>query len=380
MAPPTHPGYPRLIAHNLGTKAVLAHTAITAACVSGLTTLELLREVADRVAAVVPYDSGAWMSLDPVTLAPTGSHLIGVDTIEATTALHLRFSENEVFVPDFLKLRDLARCETPVASLLQATDGEIERSARQREINAPMGIVDGARVVCRVNGASWGAASLGRFEGRPAYSVDELAFLAGIAEHIANGLRMALLTDAVTGGHELPEVPGLVILDEREQIESMTPEAHAWISQIPPDSNAGAELPASMYYIARHARLIADRQPDDARPAHARIRMQNGRWLLVRGTTLHPANGGERRSAVFLEPASAAQLAPLLVTLYGLSSREREVTEQLLHGLTTDEIAAKLFISRHTVRDHTKAIFGKLEVRSRPELTAKLAAEQRMAT
>ena len=56
------------------------------------------------------------------------------------------------------------------------------------------------------------------------------------------------------------------------------------------------------------------------------------------------------------------------------------MTEQLLHGLTTDEIAAKLFISRHTVRDHTKAIFGKLEVRSRPELTAKLAAEQRMAT
>ena len=79
---------------------------------------------------------------------------------------------------------------------------------------------------------------------------------------------------------------------------------------------------------------------------------------------------------MFLEPASPAQLAPLLVTLYELSSREREVTEQLLHGLTTEEIAAKLYISRHTVRDHTKAIFGKFGVRSRPELTAKLATER----
>jgi len=31
-----------------------------------------------------------------------------------------------------------------------------------------------------------------------------------------------------------------------------------------------------------------------------------------------------------------------------------------------------LFISRHTLSDHMKAIFGKLEVSSRPELTALL--------
>ncbi len=293
------------MSHNLGTKGLIAADAIAAACASGLTTLELLREVADRVASVVPYQSGAWMSLDPVTMAPTGSHLIGADSGEATMALHLRFSENEVFVPDYLKLRDLARTETPVASLLHATGGEIERSARQREINAPMGIVDELRAIFRINGASWGAASLGRFEGHPAYTADEVAFLASVGEHIANGLRLALLSEAAGGDRGLPDVPGLIIMGESEQIESLTPEAQAWISQIPPDGNGHAELPASIYYIARQARSLADGEAQGGRPAQARIRLRDGNWLLVRGTTLLRPGESERQSAVFLEPASA---------------------------------------------------------------------------
>ena len=44
----------------------------------------------------------------------------------------------------------------------------------------------------------------------------------------------------------------------------------------------------------------------------------------------------------------------------------------LLRGLPTADIAQMLFISRHTLSDHMKAIFGKLEVSSRPELTALL--------
>ena len=221
-----------------------------------------------------------------------------------------------------------------------------------------------------------GRRQLGRFEGHPAYTADEVAFLASVGEHIANGLRLALLSEAAGGDRGLPDVPGLIIMGESEQIESLTPEAQAWISQIPPDGNGHAELPASIYYIARQARSLADGEAQGGRPAQARIRLRDGNWLLVRGTTLLRPGESERQSAVFLEPASPAQLAPLLVTLYELSAREREVTEQLLHGLTTEEIAAKLYISRHTVRDHTKAIFGKFGVRSRPELTAKLATER----
>jgi DNA-binding NarL/FixJ family response regulator len=51
----------------------------------------------------------------------------------------------------------------------------------------------------------------------------------------------------------------------------------------------------------------------------------------------------------------------------------------LLRGLPIDAIAADLAISRRTVRDHAKAIFGKLGVTSRPELTAELYHEHALA-
>jgi DNA-binding CsgD family transcriptional regulator len=39
-----------------------------------------------------------------------------------------------------------------------------------------------------------------------------------------------------------------------------------------------------------------------------------------------------------------------------------------MQGLTTNEIAAKLYLSRFTVRDHTKAIYAKVGATSRAEL------------
>jgi DNA-binding CsgD family transcriptional regulator len=80
-----------------------------------------------------------------------------------------------------------------------------------------------------------------------------------------------------------------------------------------------------------------------------------------------------------IEPARRAELAPIVVELFGLTDRERQVTELLVRGLATDEIAQSLWLSRHTVRDHVKTIFAKLDVASRPELTAKLLAEQEPA-
>jgi DNA-binding NarL/FixJ family response regulator len=56
-----------------------------------------------------------------------------------------------------------------------------------------------------------------------------------------------------------------------------------------------------------------------------------------------------------------------------LSAREVEVLLLLDEHLTTDEIAARLFISEHTVRSHVKSLLRKLGVSSRRDALEQLA-------
>jgi DNA-binding CsgD family transcriptional regulator/PAS domain-containing protein len=51
-----------------------------------------------------------------------------------------------------------------------------------------------------------------------------------------------------------------------------------------------------------------------------------------------------------------------------LTSREHEILEQILRGLRVSTIAAKLFLSEHTVRNHLKSIHRKLGMHSTAEI------------
>ncbi len=51
----------------------------------------------------------------------------------------------------------------------------------------------------------------------------------------------------------------------------------------------------------------------------------------------------------------------------GLSDRERAVLELMAGGSTNPEIAGELHLSKHTVKEHTSAVFRKLGVRNRTE-------------
>jgi DNA-binding NarL/FixJ family response regulator len=55
----------------------------------------------------------------------------------------------------------------------------------------------------------------------------------------------------------------------------------------------------------------------------------------------------------------------------GLSGREREVMRLVATGATNREIAARLYLSPHTVKEHTSTIYRKLGVRNRAEAVKK---------
>jgi pimeloyl-ACP methyl ester carboxylesterase/DNA-binding CsgD family transcriptional regulator len=73
----------------------------------------------------------------------------------------------------------------------------------------------------------------------------------------------------------------------------------------------------------------------------------------------------------FLPAPAADEGGVATAGLPGLSGREREVLELIAHGLSNDEIAARLFRSTKTVRNHITRIFAKAGVTTRAQAIAR---------
>ena len=67
-------------------------------------------------------------------------------------------------------------------------------------------------------------------------------------------------------------------------------------------------------------------------------------------------------------------LPPASGGLAVLTDREREVLDHIARGRANKEIAARLNISQHTVDNHIRAIYEKLQVHNRTEAAAKYLA------
>jgi DNA-binding NarL/FixJ family response regulator len=118
-------------------------------------------------------------------------------------------------------------------------------------------------------------------------------------------------------------------------------------------------------------------------PATASPECASGR-VEARGSPAWPrayvAPTGPSATSPSSSPAQPAEIAPIIVEAHDLTEREQQISLLITKGASTAKIAARLFLSRHTVRDHIKAILHKVGVSSRGELVAKVFAEHYQPT
>jgi DNA-binding CsgD family transcriptional regulator len=355
----------------LGAKGAAAEAAIARLSLEGRPVLDFLERAAAPFRQAVPYSAGCWKTVDPQTLLWTG---FGIEDGGTGTmaAARWRFIENELLEPDYGKDRDLARHRIPVSTLHRETHGEPERSARYRLIHRTFGLGAELRAGFRAGEECWGIVALLRGHDEPDFTDQEIAFAARIGQHLGHGLRDALLREQAVAG--LPaRAPGVIVVGRDGSVRSLTDRAGFWLEQFPPDRHGGLELPAVVHAVARRACGAGGSHP--AGPSSARVLLTSGQWLTVQAASLRGDDPGPDAVAVTLAPASAAELEPLRLALYDLTPREREVAKLLIRGESNDEIARALWISRYTVKDHVKAVYAKLRVATRAELSAKLFYE-----
>ena len=84
--------------------------------------------------------------------------------------------------------------------------------------------------------------------------------------------------------------------------------------------------------------------------------------------TINRQSGPERGLSGVLKQVTRGPSLPALRELGGLTARQWEVVSRLLQGERVPTIAAEMFISQSTVRNHLSAIFERFGVHSQAEL------------
>lgn len=330
----------------------------------GLDLVTFWRESSEAVASAVSYYwAPCWYTLDPASLLVTSHFHEGVPEIPNEWLAH------EYYGDDINKLADVALSERGISTLHEATGGDPARSPRWHENIAYGGDQEMIAALRTQTGEVWGAVGLYREVGQPLFDREELKFIQAVAPHLAEGARRALLVGEAKDP-EGPSAPGLLVLSDDWDVESTTPGVERWLSELPDGDWKAGKLPSSVLSVAGRAMRTAEHPDEPGEIAVSRVLSRSGTWVVLHGTSLVAT--GSRRVAVIIEPAHPARISSLLMSAYGLTEREQDVTRLVLQGSSTAQIAERLVVSAHTVQEHLKSVFDKSGVRSRRDLVGKV--------
>lgn len=298
---------------------------------AGLDVTSFFDEASAVLALAVPngtddLESPQWYTLDPESQLITSDY--GGEGCDLDTNAVMRW---EYLEDDFNKYDEVLRHPRGVQTLHEVTGGEPGRSRIYREYMAAAGLAQEMLVSLRArNGVSWGTVRLNRAPGQPEFDSGEIEFMARVAPDLADGARRGLLVGEATDP-DLPDAPGLVVLDADGEIDSLGPGADRWIARLP-GRPVGGPLPASVASVASAA-LDAVRTTGSGSEATVRVSSFDGRWITVHGTVIRV--DGTLKAAIIIGPTHHDRITPLLMAIYGLTDREQEVTRLVLHGTST---------------------------------------------
>ena len=340
---------------------------------AGLDTATFVEELVASVQRAVPHVAACVATVDPATHLLTGTFkfgdLRGRDNNDHDWAL---VEYGDVDPTSFC---DLVHRDDPACGMWLETGGDIQRSTRLRDLIGPVfGYRDELRMVGRQHDRGWGAVALFRGEGDEPFSEADVAFMSSLSADVAAGLRSGLLARLVaTPGSDRQPGPAVVIVGADDHLSQISVGAASLLEDLAGDPNmapAHGIIGGLVAGARRYAAGLVDVLP------RTRVRVPTGRWVVLHASPLSGAGGASGDVVITIEEARPPEIVPLIVAAFELTARERDVTQLVLQGVDTKEIAATLHMSRYTVQDHLKSVFDKADVRSRRELISRVYFDQ----
>jgi DNA-binding CsgD family transcriptional regulator len=344
--------------------AARARTTIERLAGASVSGVEFQWSAVEELRRIVGFGSMCWTSVDPATWLPSWAISDNPVVGRHQRLLHRSWPTSR----DLTTLAERGFTATSVS-----TGGDLARDRYWSEIGGPAGLGDSLSLALTADGACWGMLHLYRERSDPHFTAQDALAVGQSAPVLARRLRRAALepADAPPSGDEL----GTIVVGHDHSLIASTPAADRWLSRLPRPVPGGDPLPGFLYALVQRVTPgDLERATPDRRSPRLRIRATDGTWLLLRATPLSESPAlGHGAVAVTIEPARGGDLQHLIMRAHQLSEREREVAALVVSGLTNPDIAEALFITRYTVADHLKAIYGKVGVSSRGALAAALS-------
>lgn len=330
----------------------------------GTPDVKALREkVLAELAGALPFDAHVWLLTDPVTRVGTSplAAIPGLSWERLPALIRGRY------LTRITRWTDLVDAATPVASLREATGGDLEASELWREELRDLGVVDTVTVVFADRFGCWGWLDLFRYAPATPFSAAEMAVLGSISGVVTTGLREAQARTFVAGAADL-EGPAFLVLGPELRIRLQTSAAAEALHRLNPPDEPIPVIPAAAYNVA--AALIAHEQGNPVGPPWSRVHLGAGRWVTLRAARVSPTAAD---IAVSIEASTPAERLEVFASAHGLSKREHEVLTGLSTGADSRTLARRLAISEYTVNDHIKAVLAKTGSPGRQVLLSRIA-------
>jgi DNA-binding CsgD family transcriptional regulator len=342
-------------------------------CYVGLDETTLLREAAERLRRVVPFEAYCAFVTDPMSrlIMRSLAEEMGGEREERI------FFEHVYFEDEFTGYDWAAKGRLPVELTSEATGGRLERSLRYRELISPLGLHYEARSVYTVGGELWGGLDLIRERGRQDFERCQVRLLRRIVPHLSSGLKAGVLHPQQSSESVGSAVIGMLVLDHHGRVAQYNRGAERWLRELEDLGDGwqeGPGLPAAVWMVRSALRkaLNPETERDRARVPRLCARARSGQWLTLHASQSEPLPGRGSETMIVIEPAGPKEMAWLGAAAYGLSPREKEVVDLVVRSASTKHIAATLYISEYTVQKHLSNVFEKVGVRSRQALVKRL--------
>lgn len=339
---------------------------------AGLDLETFLEEATESVRRAVPWEAACLATHDPKTHLLTSArkygHLRTVDSHDQ------EFATIEYGGVEPTAFYEIAAASVPAAGVHLTHGGEIERSVRMGSFMVPyFGFGDEARLVFMDGVQAWGAMALFRGSDDTPYADEDVAFLASLSPLFARGVRSGLLARMAVASPPAQHGPVVLIVGSDDRIVQMSADAEERLRDLSV-GDGSCEPTGVVGAVVGAARRYA--RGESAVPPRARVRNESGMWLVVHASPLSGSGDRAGEVVVTIEEARPPEIVALVVAAFGLTQRERDVTQLVLQGVDTKEIAATLHVSTYTVQDHLKSVFDKADVRSRRELISRIYFDQ----